>query len=86
MLTTAAVAALALALIVFGELVRVLFHFTVASLSIAGGIVLILAIPMVVGIGDSSQAKFEGEDRIEARAGSRWPCRICSTRWASLAW
>ena len=48
MLTTAAT--VAFALIVFGELLRVLLHFTVGSLSIAGGVILlVLAIEMVLG-------------------------------------
>ena len=48
MLTTAAT--VAFALIVFGELLRVLLHFSVGSLSIAGGVILlVLAIEMVLG-------------------------------------
>ena len=48
MLTTAAT--VAFALIVFGELLRLLLHFTVGSLSIAGGVILlVLAIEMVLG-------------------------------------
>ena len=48
MLTTAAT--VAFALIVFGELLRILLHFTVGSLSIAGGVILlVLAIEMVLG-------------------------------------
>ena len=48
MLVTAA--AVALILIVLGELLRVLLHFTVGSLSVAGGLILlILSVRMVLG-------------------------------------
>lgn len=48
MLVTAA--AVALMLMVLGELLRVLLHFTVESLSIAGGVILfVLAVGMVLG-------------------------------------
>ncbi len=48
MLVTAAT--VALALIVLGELLRALLHFTVESWSVAGGIILlVLAVWMVVG-------------------------------------
>ncbi len=48
MLVTAA--SVAVALIVLGELLRTLLHFTVASLSIAGGVILlVLAVWMVLG-------------------------------------
>ena len=54
MLTTAAT--VAFALIVFGELLRVLLHFTVGSLSIAGGVILlVLAIEMVLGKPDPGE-------------------------------
>jgi multiple antibiotic resistance protein len=47
MLVTAATAALVL--VVFGEVLRVLFHFSVGSLSIAGGVILlVLAARMVL--------------------------------------
>jgi multiple antibiotic resistance protein len=50
MLVTAAT--VALALIVLGELLRTLLHFTVGSLSIAGGVILlVLAVWMVLGQG-----------------------------------
>jgi multiple antibiotic resistance protein len=50
MLVTAAT--VALALIVLGELLRTLLHFTIASLSIAGGVILlVLAVWMVLGQG-----------------------------------
>jgi small neutral amino acid transporter SnatA (MarC family) len=52
MLATAAT--VAVALIVLGELLRTLLHFSVASLSIAGGIILlVLAVWMVLGQGSS---------------------------------
>jgi len=54
MMVTAA--AVALALIVLGELLRTLLHFTIASLSIAGGVILlVLAVWMVLGQGSGSQ-------------------------------
>jgi multiple antibiotic resistance protein len=44
----------AIALIVLGELLRVLLHFTVGSLSIAGGVILlVLAVGMVLGRADN---------------------------------
>lgn len=52
MLTTAAV--VALVLIVFGELLRRLLHFSTGALAIAGGILLlIIAVTMVLGHGDA---------------------------------
>ena len=52
MLLTAATAALIL--IVLGELLRTLLHFTVGALSIAGGVILlVLAVVMVIGQPDS---------------------------------
>lgn len=48
MLTTAAT--VAVALMVLGELLRTLLHFTIGSLSIAGGVILLqLAVWMVLG-------------------------------------
>jgi small neutral amino acid transporter SnatA (MarC family) len=50
MLVTAAT--VALALVVLGELLRTLLHFTIGSLSIAGGVILlVLAVWMVLGQG-----------------------------------
>jgi len=55
MLVTAAT--VALALIVLGELLRALLHFTIGSLSIAGGVILlVLAVGMVLGQGGNSHA------------------------------
>jgi len=52
MLTTAAV--VALVLVVFGELLRRLLHFSTGALAIAGGILLlIIAVTMVLGQGDA---------------------------------
>lgn len=52
MLATAGTAALALVLL--GELLRILLHFTVASLSVAGGVILlVLAVRMVLEEPDS---------------------------------
>lgn len=54
MLGTAA--AVALVLIAFGELLRALLHFTVGSLSIAGGVILlVLAVWMVLGQSNGGQ-------------------------------
>jgi small neutral amino acid transporter SnatA (MarC family) len=64
MLTTAAV--VALALIVLGELLRTLLHFTVASLSIAGGVILlVLAVWMVLGQPDASGRRAAGKDPMQ---------------------
>jgi small neutral amino acid transporter SnatA (MarC family) len=54
MLITAA--SVAVILLILGELLRTLLHFTVASLSIAGGVILlVLAVWMVLGQGGGSQ-------------------------------
>lgn len=54
MLITAA--SVAVILLILGELLRTLLHFTVASLSIAGGVILlVLAVWMVLGQGSGSQ-------------------------------
>jgi multiple antibiotic resistance protein len=46
----------AVALLILGELLRTLLHFTVSSLSIAGGVILlVLAVWMVLGRGDGGQ-------------------------------
>ena len=56
---------MALALIVLGELLRTLLHFTIASLSIAGGVILlVLAVWMVLGQGSDSQ-RTEGKDPMQ---------------------
>src|SRR5580700_7351357 len=63
MLVTAAT--VALALIVLGELLRTLLHFTIASLSIAGGVILlVLAVWMVLGQGGGSQ-RTESQDPMQ---------------------
>jgi small neutral amino acid transporter SnatA (MarC family) len=63
MLLTAAT--VALALIVLGELLRTLLHFTVASLSIAGGVILlVLAVWMVLGQGSGGQ-RITGKDPMQ---------------------
>jgi small neutral amino acid transporter SnatA (MarC family) len=55
MLVTAAT--VALALIVLGEVLRTLLHFTIASLSIAGGVILlVLAVWMVLGQGSNDHS------------------------------
>jgi len=61
MLSTAATAAVAL--VILGELLRTILHFSVASLSAAGGIILlVLAVPMVLGQSDTGAISFEGRD------------------------
>ena len=64
MLVTAAT--VALALIVLGELLRTLLHFTVASLSIAGGLILlVLAVWMVLGPSGDDGHRTEGKDPMQ---------------------
>lgn len=61
MLTTAAV--VALILVVFGELLRRLLHFSTGALAIAGGILLlIIAVTMVLGHGDAGVDHAADED------------------------
>jgi small neutral amino acid transporter SnatA (MarC family) len=63
MLITAAT--IALVLIVLGELLRVLLHFTVGSLSVAGGLILlILSVRMVLGQ-PSGEDPTEGKDPMQ---------------------
>ena len=83
MLTTAAV--VAVVLMVLGELLRSLLHFTIGSLSIAGGVILlVLAVWMVLGPPASSSHRTPGKTRCSLRS-SRWRCPTCSIRWASSA-
>jgi small neutral amino acid transporter SnatA (MarC family) len=64
MLTTAAV--VAVVLIVLGELLRALLHFTIGSLSIAGGVILlVLAVWMVLGPPASSSHRTAGKDPMQ---------------------
>jgi small neutral amino acid transporter SnatA (MarC family) len=64
MLTTAA--AVAVALLVLGELLRVLLHFTIGSLSIAGGVILlVLAVWMVLGPSDGSSHRAARKDPVQ---------------------
>ena len=64
MLTTAA--AVAVVLMVLGELLRTLFHFTLASLSIAGGVILlVLAVWMVLAPPDGSRNRADGKDPMQ---------------------
>ena len=61
MLTTAAT--VAVLLMVLGELLRVLLHFTIGSLSIAGGVILlVVAVWMVLGPAGGSSHRTEGKD------------------------
>jgi multiple antibiotic resistance protein len=63
MLSTAAT--VAVALIVLGELLRTLLHFTIGSLSIAGGVILlVLAVWMVLGQGGGGHAT-TGKDPLQ---------------------
>jgi multiple antibiotic resistance protein len=64
MLTTAA--AVAVALLVLGELLRVLLHFTIGSLSIAGGVILlVLAVWMVLGPPGGSSHRAARKDPLQ---------------------
>src|SRR4051794_33259391 len=64
MLTTAGVTALVLVLL--GEFLRRLLHFTIDALSIAGGVILlVLAVQMVVGSASAAQAELSGKDPME---------------------
>jgi small neutral amino acid transporter SnatA (MarC family) len=64
MLTTAAV--VAVVLMVLGELLRALLHFTIGSLSIAGGVILlVLAVWMVLGPPASSSHRTAGKDPMQ---------------------
>ena len=86
MLTTAFV--VALILVGLGELLARLLHFSTGSLSIAGGIILIIiAITMVLGTGEpgGNQAVTEGKIRC-ARRCSLSPFPTSSTPPASSRW
>jgi small neutral amino acid transporter SnatA (MarC family) len=64
MMTTAA--AVAVVLMVLGELLRALLHFTIGSLSIAGGVILlVLAVWMVLAPPSRGGARSAGEDPIQ---------------------
>ena len=64
MLTTAAT--VAVLLMVLGELLRVLLHFTIGSLSIAGGVILlVVAVWMVLAPAASSSHRTEGKDPMQ---------------------
>ena len=64
MLTTAA--AVAVVLMVLGELLRSLLHFTIGSLSIAGGLILlVLAVWMVLGPPSSDSHRTAGKDPLQ---------------------
>ena len=74
MMVTAAT--VALILILLGELLRALLHFTIASLSIAGGVILlVLAVWMVLGQSSGGQST-AGKDPMQL-AQFPWPCRTC---------
>ena len=62
MLTTASV--VAVILVVFGELLTRLLHFSTGALAVAGGIVLlIIAVSMVLGLGDGTKAETSATDK-----------------------
>ena len=83
MLTTAAT--VAVLFMVLGELLRLLLHFTIGSLSIAGGLILlVVAVWMVPSPPASSSNRNADKTRCSLRI-SRWPCPTCSTRSASSA-
>ena len=64
MLTTAA--AVAVILMVLGELLRALLHFTIGSLSIAGGVILlVLAVRMVLAPPSSGSDRGAGKDPVQ---------------------
>jgi multiple antibiotic resistance protein len=64
MLTTAA--SVAVLLMVLGELLRTLLHFSIGSLSIAGGLILlVLAAWMVLGPPSSDSHRTEGKDPLQ---------------------
>src|SRR3954469_14681496 len=64
MITTAAV--VAVLLMVLGELLRAFLHFTIGSLSIAGGVILLLlAVWMVLGPPTSSSHRTEDKDPMQ---------------------
>ncbi len=64
MLTTAAT--VAVLLMVLGELLRVLLHFTIGSLSIAGGVILlVVAVWMVLGPAGGGSHRIEGKDPMQ---------------------
>jgi multiple antibiotic resistance protein len=64
MLTTAAI--VAVVLMVLGELLRTLLHFTIGSLSIAGGVILlVLAVWMVLAPADGGSRHAEGKDPMQ---------------------
>jgi small neutral amino acid transporter SnatA (MarC family) len=64
MLTTAAI--VAVLLMVLGELLRTLLHFTIGSLSIAGGVILlVLAVWMVLSPADGGSHGTAGKDPLQ---------------------
>src|SRR3954468_2573336 len=64
MLVTAAVTALVLVLL--GEFLRRLLHFTIDALSIAGGVILlVLSIQMVIGRSEAAEHEIAGKDPME---------------------
>src|SRR4051794_13457732 len=67
-------ATVALLLLVLGELLRALPHFSVASLSIAGGVILfVLAVGMVLGGQSGDEAMTAGRDPMQL---ARFPLAV----------
>ncbi len=84
MLTTAATAALTL--ILLGELLRIIFHFTVAAPSIVGGVIL-LVLPIRMVLEDAESIRMLVDERTQCSSRrSHWPYRSCSIRSASSGW
>ena len=72
MLTTAAT--VAVLLMVLGELLRALLHFTIGSLSIAGGLILlVIAVWMALGPPTSTSHRTDGEDPMQL---ARFPLAV----------
>ena len=72
MLTTAAT--VAVLLMVLGELLRGLLHFTIGSLSIAGGLILlVIAVWMALGNPDNSRQRTAGRDPMQL---ARFPLAV----------
>jgi small neutral amino acid transporter SnatA (MarC family) len=75
MLTTASV--VAVILVVFGELLTRLLHFSTGALAVAGGIVLlIIAVSMVLGLGDGTKAETSVTDKEQPMRLAVYPLAI----------
>jgi hypothetical protein len=84
MLTTAAT--VAVLLMVLGELLRTLLHFTIGSLSIAGGVILlVLAVWMVLGPPSGDSHRTAGKDRCKSGCTHALSCLLIRTNQPSSA-